>query len=271
MLLAIDVGNTNVVFGMFDGDNALPSFRLATDIKRTADEYGLLMKQMIEDAGIKIESIKAIIISSVVPSLFFTLEHMSLKTFNINPIVVTDSVDTGLAIDYDDPGALGADRIVNAVAAHSKYNGHLIVVDFGTATTFSCISKDAVFMGGAITPGIKTSALALFEHTAKLPNVDLEIPKSAIGHSPSWGMQSGLIFGHMGLSKYLIELLSKEMCEKLKCKPQDIHVVATGGMATMVESGIDCIDYIDRRLTLDGLNILYKRNQNLVQKRVLQD
>lgn len=271
MLLAIDVGNTNVVFGLFDGESEMPSFRLATDIKRTADEYGLLMKQMIEDADISITNISAIIISSVVPSLLFTLEHMSLKTFNINPIVVTDSVDTGLKIDYDDPAALGSDRIVNAVAAHHKYKGNLIVVDFGTATTFSCVSLDAVFMGGAITPGIKTSALALFEHTAKLPNVDLEIPRAAIGRSPSWGMQSGLIFGHMGLSKYMIDRLKMEMCGELTCQPGDIHVVATGGMATMIESGIDCIDYIDRRLTLDGLNILYQRNRDLVQKRVLQE
>ena len=271
MLLAIDVGNTNIVVGVFEGPTLVESWRLATDNRRSADEYGTILGSMYRRIDITEKDIDDIIIASVVPSLLFTLEHMSLKFYNKNPIVVEQGIKTGIKIKYENPRALGADRLVNSVAAHIRYGGNLIVVDFGTATTFDCVSADGTFLGGAIAPGMKTQAAALFEHTAKLPNVDLEIPGKFIAKNTSEGMQSGLIYGHQGFTEHMIKGMKKEMSEELGCKPEDIKVIATGGMATMVESGVDCIDVIDRRLTLDGLQMLHDKNKGLNKKRVLQD
>ena len=271
MLLAIDVGNTNLVVGVFEGDKLIESWRLATDNRRSADEYGTLIESMTMREGIKAEDIKDIIISSVVPSILFTLEHMCLKFFDRNPIVVEQGIRTGLKIKYDDPRQVGSDRIVNSVAAHARYGGTLIVVDFGTATTFCCISSDGTFLGGAIAPGIKTQAAALFEHTAKLPNVDLEIPGSFICRNTSEAMRSGLVYGHMGFTEHMVAGMKKEMAAELGCDESGIRVIATGGMATMVESGVDCIDVIDRRLTLDGLQMIFEKNKGFSKKRVLQD
>lgn len=271
MLLAIDVGNTNLVVGVFEGDKLIESWRLATDNRRSADEYGTLIESMTMREGIKAEDITDIIISSVVPSILFTLEHMCLKFFDRNPIVVEQGIRTGLKIKYDDPRQVGSDRIVNSVAAHARYGGNLIVVDFGTATTFCCISSDGTFLGGAIAPGIKTQAAALFEHTAKLPNVDLEIPGSFICRNTSEAMRSGLVYGHMGFTEHMVAGMKKEMAAELGCDESGIRVIATGGMATMVESGVDCIDVIDRRLTLDGLQMIFEKNKGFSKKRVLQD
>ena len=271
MLLAIDVGNTNVVLGVFRGEELLESWRLATDNKRSADEYGTIIDMMLRHDGINPGDIEDIIIASVVPSLLFTLEHMCFKFYERSPIVIETGIKTGLKIKYDDPRQVGADRIVNSVAAHTRYGGNLIVVDFGTATTFCCVSADASFLGGAIAPGIKTQAAALFEHTAKLPNVDLELPGKFICKNTTEGMQAGLIYGHMGFTEHMIKGMKEEMASDLGCDPDSIKVIATGGMATMVESGVDCIDIIDRRLTLNGLQILYEKNKGLHKKRVLQD
>lgn len=271
MLLAIDVGNTNIVFGVFEGSNLLESWRLATDNKRSADEYGILFDMMLRQGGYNPSDVDDIIVSSVVPSLLFTLEHMCLKYYDKNPIVVETGIKTGLKIKYDDPRQVGADRIVNSVAAHNKYGGDLIVIDFGTATTFCCVSGDGDFIGGAIAPGMKTSAAALFEHTAKLPNVDLELPGKFICKNTIEAMQSGLIYGHMGFTEHMVAGMKEEMAKELGCRAEDIKVIATGGMATMVESGVDCIDVIDRRLTLDGLQIMYEKNKGQNKKRVLQD
>ena len=250
MLLAIDVGNTNIVVGVFEGSKLVESWRLATDNRRAADEYGTILGSMYSRINITESDIDDIIIASVVPSLLFTLEHMCLN---------------------ENPRALGADRLVNAVAAHIRYGGDLIVIDFGTATTFDCVSADGTFLGGAIAPGMKTQAAALFEHTAKLPNVDLEIPGRFIARNTTEGMQSGLIYGHMGFTEHMVRGMKQEMSRELGCDPDDIKVIATGGMATMVESGVDCIDVIDRRLTLDGLQMLHEKNKGLNKKRVLQD
>ena len=271
MLLAIDVGNTNIVLGVFEGDTLVDSWRLATDNKRSADEYGTIIDSMFRRVEIKAEDIDDIIISSVVPSLLFTLEHMCLKFYDKNPIVVEQGIKTGLRIKYEAPRQVGSDRIVNSVAAHTRYGGDLIVIDFGTATTFCCVSADGCFLGGAIAPGIKTQAAALFEHTAKLPNVDLELPGKYICRNTSESMQSGLIYGHMGFTEHMVRGMKEEMSKELGCKPEDIKVIATGGMATMVASGVDCIDCIDRRLTLDGLQMLHEKNKGLNKKRVLQD
>jgi len=271
MLLAIDVGNTNIVAGVFDGDKLLESWRLATDNRRSADEYGTLIESMILREGIKTSDIDDIIISSVVPSLLFTLEHMCLKFYDKTPIVVEQGIKTGIKVMYENQRQLGADRLVNSVAAHARYGGNLIVIDFGTATTFDCVSADGRFLGGAIAPGIKTQAAALFEHTAKLPNVDLELPGKFICRNTSESMQSGLIYGHMGFTEHMVKGMKKEMSEELGCDPDSIKVIATGGMATMVESGVGCIDVIDRRLTLDGLQMLHEKNKGLNKKRVLQE
>ena len=271
MLLAIDVGNSNIVLGVFDGSNLVESWRLATDNKRSADEYGTIVNSMFRYQGIEQSEIDDVIISSVVPSLLFTLEHMCLKYYGKNPIVIETGIKTGLKIKYDDPRQVGADRIVNAVAALNRYGGNSIVIDFGTATTLTCVSESGDFLGGAIAPGIKTQAAALFEHTAKLPNVDLELPGKFICKNTSEAMQAGLIYGHMGFIEHMVGGIKAEMSEQLGCKAEDIKVIATGGMATMVESGVACIDVIDRRLTLDGLQMLYEKNKGLVKKRVLQD
>ena len=271
MLLAIDVGNTNIVAGVFDGDKLLESWRLATDNRRSADEYGTLIESMILREGINTSDIDDIIISSVVPSLLFTLEHMCLKFYDKTPIVVEQGIKTGIKVMYENQRQLGADRLVNSVAAHARYGGNLIVIDFGTATTFDCVSADGRFLGGAIAPGIKTQAAALFEHTATLPNVDLELPGKFICRNTSESMQSGLIYGHMGFTEHMVKGMKKEMSEELGCDPDSIKVIATGGMATMVESGVGCIDVIDRRLTLDGLQMLHEKNKGLNKKRVLQD
>ena len=211
MLLAIDVGNTNLVVGVFEGDKLIESWRLATDNRRSADEYGTMIESMIIRENIDLSDIDDIIISSVVPSILFTLEHMCLKFYDKTPIVVEQGIKTGLRIKYDDPRQLGSDRIVNCVAAHQRYGGNLIVIDYGTATTFSCVTEEGDFIGGAIAPGIKTQAAALFEHTAKLPNVDLEIPGKFICKNTSEAMQSGLIYGHMGFTEHMVAEMKKEM------------------------------------------------------------
>lgn len=266
MLLTVDVGNTNVVLGVFENRKMIGSWRMATDNKRSADEYGVIIDQMFRHDGISPKDIDDAIISTVVPSLLFTLQHMCLKYFNITPLVVETGIKTGLKIKCDDPRQIGSDRIVNAVAAHAKYDGSLIVVDFGTATTFCVVTEDAEFLGGAIAPGIKTSATALFEHTAKLPNVDLETPNRVICKNTIENMQAGLIFGQMGLAERIIEGMKKELVSDYGKKYEDIKVIATGGMATMVDSGVSCIDVIDRRLTLDGLVEVYEKNKAVRKK-----
>ena len=227
MLLTVDVGNTNVVLGVFENRKMIGSWRMATDNKRSADEYGVIIDQMFRHDGISPKDIDDAIISTVVPSLLFTLQHMCLKYFNITPLVVETGIKTGLKIKCDDPRQIGSDRIVNAVAAHAKYDGPLIVVDFGTATTFCVVTEDAEFLGGAIAPGIKTSATALFEHTAKLPNVDLETPNRVICKNTIENMQAGLIFGQMGLAERIIEGMKKELVSDYGKKYEDIKVIAT--------------------------------------------
>lgn len=260
MLLAVDVGNTNVVLGVFRNREMLTNWRLTTDTRRSADEYGTLIDQMFRHEGLEPSDIDAVIISSVVPSLVFTLQHMCYKYFNLTPMIVETGIKTGLKIKVDDPRQVGSDRIVNSVAAFARYGGPLIVVDFGTATTFCVVSGDGEFLGGAIAPGIKTSASSLFQQTAKLPNVDLEKPAKMICKNTTECIQSGLIYGHMGLAEFMIDGMKTEMSEQLGVDKSEIRVIATGGMAPMMESGTTCIDVIDKRLTLDGLLVIYEKN-----------
>ena len=190
MLLAVDVGNTNIVIGVFSKSQLITSWRLATDSRRSADEYGILVEQMFRHEGIDPSDIDDVIISTVVPSLLFALQHMCYKYLHVSPLVVETGVKTGLKIKCDDPRQIGSDRIVNAVAAHHKYKNPLIVIDFGTATTFCAITEDGDYLGGTIAPGIKISAKALFEQTAKLPHVDLEVPGNMICKNTIEGMHS---------------------------------------------------------------------------------
>ena len=267
MLLAIDVGNTNVVLGHFENRRMIANWRLTTDTRRSADEYGTLVDSMFRHEGLDPADVDDIIISSVVPPLIFTLEHMSYKYFDITPLIVETGVKTGLKIKCDDPRQIGSDRIVNSVAAHEKYEGNIIVVDYGTATTFCVVTADGEFLGGAIAPGIKTSAAALSSQTAKLPNVDLEKPARMICKNTTECMQAGLIYGHMGLSEFMIAGMKKELAEYTGTDESQIKVIATGGLSTLVQSGTVCLDVIDKRLTLDGLVIIYEKNKATRKKK----
>lgn len=257
MLLVIDVGNTNIVFGVFKDDKLLYDWRIATAKDRTSDEYGLLFEQIFKYHGLCPRDVEDVIISSVVPTLMHTLSAMSIKYFGREPIVVGPGVKTGMNIKYDNPREVGADRIVNAVAGYEKYGGPLIIVDFGTAITFCAISKEGDYLGGAITPGIKISSEALFLGTAKLPKVELAKPDTVIGKNTVNSIQSGLVYGYVGLVDFIIEKMMEEMEEEGKVNT----VVGTGGFSSLIASESRYINKVDKLLTLYGLRIIYNRNK----------
>jgi len=257
MLLAIDVGNTNIVLGIFKGKRLLYDWRIATDKNKTSDEYGLLFEQIFRYNSMSSDDVDDVIISSVVPTLMHTLSAMSVKYFNKEPFVVGPGIRTGMNIKYENPRELGADRIVNAVAAYEKYGGPLIIVDFGTAITFCAISKEGDYLGGVIAPGIKISSEALFLQTAKLPKVELVKPKNVIGKNTVNSIQSGLVNGYIGLVDYIIEKMIEEMKDEGEVK----NVIGTGGFATLIGSESKYINKIDKMLTLEGLRIIYERNK----------
>jgi len=264
MLLAFDVGNTNIVLGVFKDGNLIQNWRVETDKNKSADEYGMLVNQFFNYEGLNTKEVKDIIISTVVPPIVYTLQHMSMKYFNKRAIVVGPGVKTGMVIKYDNPKQVGSDRIVNSVAAYAKYGGPLIIVDFGTATTFCAVSDKAEYLGGTIAPGLKISSEALFEKTAKLPRVELEEPGQVICKNTIESMQSGLVYGHMGLVEYIVNRMKKEL------SPSDdgkrVKVIGTGGLATLIAGGIDCIDHIDKMLTLEGLQLIYEKNRHDTKK-----
>ena len=262
MLLAFDVGNTNIVLGVFKGKKLIQNWRMETDKNKSADEYGMLIQSLFEYNGLDMAEVTDAIISTVVPSISYTLQHLSIKYFNIRAIEVGPGIKTGMVIKYDNPKQVGADRIVNAVAAYSKYGGPLIIIDFGTATTFCCISEKCEYLGGTIAPGIKISSDALFEKTAKLPRVELVEPGHAICRNTIESMQSGLVYGHMGVVDYIIRKMKEEYREMTGNNADDITVVATGGLATMVSKGVKSINHVDRLLTLEGLSLIYEKNKN---------
>lgn len=256
MLLTFDVGNTNIVLGVFQNKKLIQSWRLKTDKNKSADEYGMIINQLFQYENLSIDDIDDIIISTVVPPVVYTLQHMSKKYFSKKAIVVGPGIKTGMIIKYDNPKLIGSDRIVNAVAAYEKYGGPLIVVDFGTATTFSAISSKGEFLGGTIAPGLKISSDALFEKTAKLPKVELETPGSVICRNTVASMQSGLVYGHMGLAQFIITKMKTELETD-----ETIKVVATGGLSTLIANEIQVIDHVDKLLTLQGLRLIYERNR----------
>lgn len=253
MILAMDIGNTNIVLGVYRDDQILAHWRLSTNRQQTADEYGIMIKTLFNCEGIEAKGVKAIVISSVVPPLMDNIERMARKYFDLEPLIVGPGIKTGMKILYDNPREVGADRIVNAIAAIDKYGGPLIVVDFGTATTFCAISGEGDYLGGAIVPGIGIALEALFQRAAKLPRIELVKPRTAIGRNTVSSMQSGIIFGYAGLVDEMVRRIKSEM-------GGDPYVVATGGLAELISSEAKTIGEVNPYLTLEGLLLLYKRN-----------
>ena len=255
MLLAIDIGNTNIFAGVYKDRDLLSTVRLSTDKDKHSDEYAVLLSELIEKNGIKISELNSSVISCVVPKLSDVLAETVKKHFNIEPLMVSHFIQTGMPILYDNPEEVGADRIVNSVAAFRKYKTCLIVVDFGTATTFDCISKQGEYLGGAISPGIAVSSNALFAEAEKLPRVELIRPENVIGKNTAESMQSGIIFGYAALVDGLIDKISKSLDSKPK-------VIATGGFAKLIASESVKIEEVDEYLILDGLRYLHHININ---------
>jgi type III pantothenate kinase len=254
MLFVIDVGNTNIVLGVYEGDELKHNWRISTDRSKTDDEFGMLIKSLFADKGLTFSDIEGIIISSVVPPLMFPLEKMCQKYFDIKPMVIGPGLKTGLNIKADNPREVGADRIVNAVAAIHHYGAPLIVVDFGTATTFCFIDEEGGYHGGAIAPGIGIATEALYSRAAKLPRIELTKPPSVIGRNTIHAMQSGIIYGFVGQVDELVRRMKAESTTQPK-------VVATGGLAELIGSESNEIDIVDPWLTVKGLRLIYNRNK----------
>ena len=255
MLLVIDIGNTNIVFGVYEDDALINHWRLSTSIQKTVDEYAILLNSLLYFEKIKLNQIDSAVISCVVPPLLIPFEIICRKYVGIRPILVEPGIKTGMPILYENPSELGADRIVNAISGYEKYKRALIIVDFGTATTFDYITSKGEYVGGAIAPGIMISLEALFERASKLPRVELIKPKSIIGKNTVYAMQSGIIYGYVSL----VDGIVKRMKEEVKTDP---YIIATGGLASLIYKESETIDEVDEFLTLRGLKMLYERNKD---------
>ncbi len=256
MLLVIDIGNTNIVFGVYEKDILINHWRLSTIFHKTVDEYAILINSLLHIGKIKTGEIDSVIISCVVPPLLIPFEIFCLRYMGIKPLIVGPGIKTGMPILYENPQEVGADRIVNAVGGYNKHKTALIVVDFGTATTFDYITPKGEYAGGAIAPGVMISLEALFERAAKLPRVELIRPKSIIGKSTVHAMQSGITYGYVSL----VDGIVKKIKEEVRTDP---YVIATGGLANLIYKNSNSIDEVDEFLTLQGLKILYERNKDL--------
>lgn len=254
MLLVLDVGNTNIVLGVYRGEELIHSWRISTNKHKTADEYGIQIRVLFLYADIDYKNIKAVVLSSVVPPIMPALERMAEKYFGVKPLVVGPGVKTSMPIKYDNPKEVGADRIVNAIAAIEMYGGPLIIVDFGTATTFCAISGQGEYLGGAIAPGVGISTEALVAKAAKLPRIELVKPKTVIGKTTVSSMQSGIFYGFVGQVDGIVNRIKEEMGTEAK-------VVATGGLAELISRESSTIDLVNPNLTLEGLRIIYERNR----------
>ncbi len=255
MILAIDVGNTNIVLGVFKGRQLLTHWRLSSSKDNSEDEYGIMLLNLFKHAKLDYRDITGIIISSVVPNKMYSLELMCRKYFGIKPLVVGPGIKTGINIRYDNPKEVGADRIVNAVAGYEIYGGPLIIIDFGTATTYCVISDKGEYLGGCIAPGIRISTDALFEHAAKLPRVELVKPPQVICKNTVSSMQAGIIYGYVGQVDYIVRKIKQEL------GAPNAKVIATGGLAKMIAEESEMVDETNELLTLEGLRIIYERNQ----------
>lgn len=255
MILAIDVGNTNIVLGVYSGKQLLTHWRLSSNNDNSEDEYGIMLLNLFNHANLDYRDVTGIIISSVVPNKMFPLELMCRKYFGIKPIIVGPGIKTGINIRYDNPKEVGADRIINAVAGYEIYGGPLIIIDFGTATTFCVISDKGEYLGGCIAPGIRISTDALFEHAAKLPRVELVKPPQVICKNTVSSMQAGIIYGYVGQVDYIVRKIKQEL------GAPNAKVIATGGLAKMIAEESEMVDETNELLTLEGLRIIYERNQ----------
>ncbi|MGD8244579.1 MAG: type III pantothenate kinase [Anaerolineae bacterium] len=254
MLLTIDIGNTNITFGLYEGDTLGPRWRIRTIHEKMPDEYGILMVQLFHHSDHRPEDVTGVAIASVVPPLTQAFEEVTRRYLGQDPLVVDAGVRTGVRIRYDDPRQVGADRVVDAAAVKALYGVPACVVDFGTGTTFDAVSADGEYLGGAIAPGIGIAAQALFERTAKLPRVELSRPPSVIGRNTPHAMQSGLLFGYVGLVEGMVSRFKAEL-------GPSTQIVATGGLAQVIAQETDVIDVVDAWLTLHGLRIIYELNQ----------
>ena len=255
MILVADVGNTNMTMGVYEGEELRATFRIMTKTPRTSDEYGILITQLLTSKGIDVASLEGSIIASVVPDVMHSLTGGTVRYTKTTPLIVGPGVKTGIKIVTEDPRAIGADRIVDAVAAYEKYGGPVLVIDFGTATTYDLITEDGKFAAGITAPGIRISSEALWKQTAKLPNIEIKKPKSILAQETISSMQAGLMYGQIGQTEYIIKKVKEES------GIQNLKVVATGGLGRTISDETDTIDIYDSSLTLDGLRIIYEKNR----------
>lgn len=255
MLLAIDVGNTNITMGVFDNEKIVATFRITTNILRTSDEYGLLILECLEHRDINKENITDIIIASVVPDLMYSLNIGIIKYFGKQAIIVGPGVKTGIRLTTPNPKEIGADRIVDAVGAYELFGGPIIVIDFGTATTFDYITKDGAFTYGVTAPGIRLSATALWQGAAKLPEIEIRKPESILARETITSLQAGIVYGYIGLTEYIIDKMKEEL------NNPGIKVVATGGLGKIIADETTKIDVYDIDLTMQGLRLIYEKNK----------
>ncbi|SEI81208.1 type III pantothenate kinase [Lachnospiraceae bacterium A10] len=253
MLLAIDVGNTNITLGVFDGDKLGGIHRMTTGIERTSDEYGIFMTNILTKNGVEVSNINGCIIASVVPKVMHSLTNAVVKYFHIEPVIVEAGVKTGIKIVTGNPHQIGADRIVDAVGAYELYGGPTLVLDFGTATTYDLVGPEGSFECGVTAPGIRISAKALWEDTAKLPEIEIKKPDSVLAKNTITSMQAGLVFGQIGQTEYIV----KKMIEE--CGYENVKVVATGGLGRLIAENTDCIDEYNPDLTLQGMRLIYEK------------
>lgn len=255
MLLVIDVGNTNITLGVFKKEELLGTFRMTTKLPRTSDEYGIMLKELIERQGISSKDINAVIIASVVPDIMHSLWSAMIKYFGIKPVIVSAGIKTGIRIVTENPKQVGADRIVDAVAAYTLYGGPVIVIDFGTATTYDIVGPDATFEGAVIAPGIRTSAQAMWGQAAMLPAIEIKKPDTILAKETVSSMQAGIVFGQIGQVEYIVERIRRESGYR------DAKVVASGGLGNIIARETEAIDVYDPQLTLKGLRIIYEKNK----------
>lgn len=255
MLLVIDVGNTNINFGVYNKEELIASFRMMSKMPRTSDEYGVMIKGMLDSNNVSAEDIDGAIIVTVVPNVMHALTGSVVKYFKTNPMIVGPGVKSGIKIVTENPREIGPDRIVDAVAAYEKYGGPVLVLDFGTATTYDYITEDGCFAAGITAPGIRTAAKALWEDTAKLPEIEIKKPKSILAQETISSMQAGLVYGQIGQTEYIIKKVKEET------GISEMKVVATGGLGRIISAETDMIDVYDPDLTLDGLRIIYEKNK----------